>query len=258
MLNISGIPAFNDNYIWLIWDQDPTKAYVVDPGDADAVLDYLAAHDLALTGILITHHHADHTGGIAKLQAHYGQALSVYGPEAEQIPGVNQPLPGDQNIRLPFIEPSCCIIRVPGHTSGHIAYLIQDALFCGDTLFSGGCGRLFEGTAAQMLHSLTRLAQFPVNTRVYCAHEYTEANLAFALTVDPLNPQLREYQRWVVKARQHGIPTIPSELSTELAINPFLRCFRKDIQDAIEEKFNRTHLDELQTFTLLRQWKDNF
>lgn len=258
MLKITGIPAFDDNYIWLIHPDESSKIYVVDPGDATVVIDHLEKNQLTLAGILITHHHHDHTGGINQLQQVYNHKLDVFGPEVENISGVTVPLTGDQDIQIPGFKGRTCIIKVPGHTKGHVAYLHQGNLFCGDTLFSGGCGRLFEGTAEQMLASLTKLADFPANTKVYCAHEYTQSNLAFALEVEPNNPHLIEYNHWVKKARAHNMPTIPSDIATELKINPFLRCHLPEIQKSIARRIALAAPTELETFTQLRRWKDNF
>jgi hydroxyacylglutathione hydrolase len=266
MLNITEIPAFNDNYIWVLREPESSFAYVVDPGQAKPVLAYLAQHNLTLAGILITHKHKDHIGGIKELQAHYHGKLAVYGPKAENISGVTHEITSQSTLDLPHINTNVTIISVPGHTLGHISYLIYDAIFCGDTLFSAGCGRLFEGSPAQMLESLNKLASLPASCKCYCAHEYTQANLKFALHVIPDNPQLVEYASWVTKARANNIPTVPCDLSTELAINPFLRCHTNEVKQAIIEKFGILEapklqdelISELQTFTLLRQWKDTF
>ncbi len=258
MLNISAISAFNDNYIWLIKPNDTNSVYVVDPGDAQVVIDHLEQHQLELQGILITHHHNDHTGGIKQLQTYCQHQVEVYGPELEGISGITVPLSGDQDIQIPGFTGRTCIVKIPGHTKGHIGFLHQGHLFCGDTLFSGGCGRLFEGTPEQMLASLTKLADFPANTKVYCAHEYTQANLAFALQAEPNNAQLIEYNNWVLKARAHNLPTLPTDIATELNINPFLRCHLPEIQETVARRFGQAKGSELQTFTLLRKWKDNF
>ncbi len=263
MLSVITIPAFNDNYIWLFHQANSNKAYVVDPGCAQSVLTYLNQADaqgnkLELVGILITHHHADHTGGIAELQQAHQQQLAVYGPSKEKISGLTQLIEHDQSMSLPHISSPVNVIEVPGHTLGHIAYSIEDALFCGDTLFSGGCGRLFEGTAEQMRASLAKLSSLNANTKVYCAHEYTQANLAFAIAVEPNNGALQQYQQSVHKARENNISTIPTTIATELAINPFLRSNCTEIKQSISEQFNVENPTDLQTFTLLRQWKNNF
>ncbi|WP_394494820.1 hydroxyacylglutathione hydrolase [Shewanella sp. ENK2] len=258
MLSVNAIPAFNDNYIWLIHQQGTNKAYVVDPGCSQSVLDHINDTDLELVGILITHHHADHTGGIADLQQAYNQQLSVYGPQKENISGVTHPIECEQALTLPFINSPVQVLMVPGHTLGHIAYCIDNALFCGDTLFSGGCGRLFEGTPEQMAASLAKLTKLNGNTKVYCAHEYTQANITFAVAVEPNNTALLQYEQKVAAARQHNNSTIPSTIATELAINPFLRSGSTEIKQSISKQFNQQNLTELQTFTLLREWKNHF
>lgn len=263
MLTITAIKAFNDNYIWVLQQQPHTQVYVVDPGDASVVIDYLEANQLTLVGILLTHHHNDHTGGVAELQAYSQNRLSVYGPDNEKIEGITHPLHATAQPRftLDYISGELQVLDVPGHTAGHIAYVIADALFCGDTLFSGGCGRLFEGTPAQMLNSLQQLAQLPADTRVYCAHEYTLSNLKFALAVNPNNCALQDYNERAIALRRQDKATIPSTIALERAINPFLRASDTEIFGSIKQHFsdlNHANLDELGGFTLLRQWKDNF
>jgi hydroxyacylglutathione hydrolase len=263
MLTITAIKAFNDNYIWLLQQQPHSQVYVVDPGDAGVVIDYLEANRLTLAGILLTHHHRDHTGGVAELQAYNHNRLAVYGPDNETIEGITHPLhaKAQPKFTLDYLSAELHLLYVPGHTAGHIAYVIDDALFCGDTLFSGGCGRLFEGTPTQMLDSLKRLAHLPANTRVYCAHEYTLANLQFALTVNPSNAELQAYNERAKQLRSQDKPTIPSTIALERAINPFLHASDTEIVDSIKQHFsdlNPPQLDELASFTLLRQWKDNF
>ncbi|GGP41662.1 hydroxyacylglutathione hydrolase [Shewanella algicola] len=259
MLNVHTIPAFNDNYLWLVHQSTSQDAYIVDPGCAQTVIDYLATTDLNLVGILITHHHADHTGGIEQLQQHFNHTLAVYGPSNEHIKGITQPLTiaTQDTIAIPSLG-QVQVMAVPGHTLGHIAYYIDNKLFCGDTLFSGGCGRLFEGTPEQMLQSLKMLARLPDDTLVYCAHEYTRANLDFALHLDSTNPELIEYSTKVDHLRAKNIPSIPSTIAIEKAINPFLRCHKNAIQVAISAQFNIANIDEIHTFTLLRQWKNSF
>ncbi|WP_144207235.1 hydroxyacylglutathione hydrolase [Shewanella donghaensis] len=258
MLSVIRIPAFNDNYIWLFHANNSNKAYVVDPGCGKSVLNFLNDSSLELAGILITHHHSDHTGGIEQLQLANNNALIVYGPASENITGLTHPLEGEQQLSLEFIEAAVDVITVPGHTLGHIAYQIADKLFCGDTLFSGGCGRLFEGTAKQMSASLGKLAILPTETEVYCAHEYTAANLKFALVTEPNNLALQQYIQTVTLARQHNQATIPSTIGTELAINPFLRSDSEEIKAVVSAHFKVEKPSDLQTFTLLREWKNNF
>ena len=221
-MELIALPAFNDNYLWLL--HDGQQALVVDPGDAAPVRAALERLGLRLTSILVTHHHADHTGGVAELRAETG--AQVFGPARERIPEPYTPLQGGDVVQT--LGVSFRVIDVPGHTAGHIAYFTDDVagaplLFCGDTLFSGGCGRLFEGTAAQMLASLDQLAALPGDTRVCCAHEYTLANLKFARAVEPGNADLLHYSAQCEALRAQGLPTLPSRMALERAINPFLR-----------------------------------
>lgn len=267
MLTITAINAFNDNYIWVLQQGSQQAVYVVDPGDANPVLEYLNAHQLTLAGILITHHHRDHTGGIAVLAAYIeqtsGKTLAVYGPQSEAIQGVNIGIDPQitQTFHLAFIDNPIQVLSIPGHTAGHIAYLIDDVLFCGDTLFSGGCGRLFEGTPAQMYHSLRLLAALPAKTRVYCAHEYTLANLKFAQAVDSDNAELMAYVKQVKELRAENHTTLPSTIGLERAINPFFRVMTPTVVSSIRAKFcdqDFSQADEINYFTHLRQWKNFF
>ncbi len=250
------IAAFTDNYIWAL--HDGTRAFVVDPGDATPVTAWLQAQGLALAGILITHHHADHTGGVTELMASTG--APSWGPAYESLPEGVQRLCGGEQVSL--LGLTFDIIDVPGHTAGHIAYFCPDVdgkplLFCGDTLFSGGCGRLFEGTPAQMLASLDRLAALPGQTRVCCTHEYTLANLRFAQAVEPDNPSLAQYQRWCQGERDAGRPTLPSHLDQERAINPFLRSREPSVRTALSQQ-GPLPSDDAGVFGALRAWKDRF
>lgn len=250
---VSGIPAFEDNYLWLIHDQ--RQAWVVDPGDEDPVLDFLHAHQLALAGVLCTHHHGDHVGGVVALAQRCG-APPVYGPALERIPGRTDPVHEGQVLAL-----ACgpvTVMEVPGHTAGHVAYLWQDRIFCGDTLFALGCGRLFEGSPAQMHDSLTRLAALPGERRVHCAHEYTLSNLAFALAVDPDNPALLARAGRERATRAQGRPTVPALLSEERATNPFLRADQATLRASAERHCGGPLSDPLAVFTCLRQWKNEF
>ncbi|MEZ9596289.1 hydroxyacylglutathione hydrolase [Shewanella sp. 10N.261.52.F9] len=258
MLHITPLPAFTDNYIWAFQTEQSSGVYVVDPGDAQVVINYLTEQQLPLLGILITHHHEDHTGGIKQLINRYGDKINVYGPQAENISGVNHPISTNAEIELQGITLKAKVTQVPGHTLGHITYLIEDVLFCGDTLFSGGCGRLFEGTAEQMFHSLTELSQLPDNTRVCCAHEYTLANLKFAKAVEPNNAALIQYSNNAAAIREQNKPTLPSSIGLEKAINPFLRSDSTEIQQILAVQFQQPIENTLQSFALLRQWKDNF
>ena len=264
-MNLIAVAAFADNYIWML--HDGKAAVVVDPGDASPVLAALSEHSLRLVGILVTHHHSDHVGGLAALRPHLHGP--IFGPAKEIIPRpYSSCIPGDivEVLGLKF-----SVIDVPGHTAGHIAYFSEPEgeaplLFCGDTLFSGGCGRLFEGTPAQMHESLQSLAALPGNTRVCCAHEYTLANLRFARTIEPDNVALRDYQAWCQKQRDKSLPTLPSTMSVELQINPFLRCTEPAVVAAVQaHEPTSLAADEGQpdaspvsVFATLRQWKNDF
>jgi len=256
-MKLIALPAFSDNYIWLLHDDH--HALVVDPGDSAPVLAWLGQHTgVRLDLILVTHHHADHTGGLADLVERTG--AQVVGPALEKMPVEARGL--QQGDRLDWHGLSFDIHEVPGHTLGHIAFWTQPAdqaplLFCGDTLFSGGCGRLFEGTPAQMLDSLDRLAALPGNTRVCCAHEYTLSNLKFALVVDPDNQVLREYTQTCNALRQQNLATLPVPLSIERAINPFLRSRSSSVASAVRQR-DAHALDDVTTFAALRSWKNEF
>lgn len=259
MIQITALPAFSDNYIWLL--QDPARRHcaVVDPGDSTPVLAWLADHpDWRLTDILVTHHHQDHTGGILELKARTG--ARVLGPALESIPGIDLALEDDQEVDI--LELAFRVIHVPGHTAGHIALFAEDAgqplLFCGDTLFAAGCGRLFEGTAAQMHASLQRLARLPAATRVYCTHEYTLSNLRFALAVEPDNVDLQQRQREAEALRKQDQPTLPSNLGLELATNPFLRVTESAVWNKCNARAGAPLATPEAVFAELRAWKDNF
>ena len=261
--SISAINAFNDNYIWAIVNNG--NAALVDPGDADVCIAFIEKNQLTLNTILITHHHADHIGGIEKLTNYCKQKqwhITIYGPANENIPHCNVKLIENDIVQLPDLKLNFTVIDLPGHTAGHIAYFtkahVQPVVFCGDTLFSGGCGRLFEGSPAQMLTSLTKLANLPENTQVYCAHEYTQANLKFALTVEPNNPALKHYSDKVNALRQQQQSTIPTSIEQEKHINPFLRSHIQAVQQSAMEFDNNTKTNSLQTFTTIRRWKDQF
>jgi hydroxyacylglutathione hydrolase len=254
------LPAFADNYIWML--QVGAHAVVVDPGDARPVLDALATRpDLTLAAILVTHHHADHTGGVAALREATG--ARVYGPARETIPEPFTPL--SQGDRVQVLGLEFTVIDVPGHTAGHIAYFLParpreaPLLFCGDTLFSGGCGRLFEGTPEQMLHSLDALAALPDDARVCCAHEYTLSNLRFARAVEPANARLIEYAAQCESLRAQGQPTLPARLATERQVNPFLRSREATVTAAVQEHAGLpADAGEVDVFAALRQWKNDF
>ncbi|MEQ1682693.1 MAG: hydroxyacylglutathione hydrolase [Burkholderiaceae bacterium] len=255
-MNLIALPAFSDNYIWML--HDGQRAVVVDPGESAPVIEALDSHRLELAAILVTHHHADHVGGIADLRPRLQGA--VYGPRRERIPEPFVAL--DDGDAVEVLGLRFAVIDVPGHTSGHIAYFTEEGggapiLFCGDTLFSGGCGRLFEGTPAQMHHSLSRLAGLPGATRVCCAHEYTLSNLKFARAVEPVNAALADYTAWCEAQRANGQPTLPSSIATERLVNPFLRCAEPGVALTAQAR-GAPNTDPVAVLAALRQWKNEF
>jgi hydroxyacylglutathione hydrolase len=261
MLTIAPIPAFNDNYIWTMFDRSRgASAVVVDPGDATPVEAFLNAHRLDLAAVIITHHHADHTGGISALTQH--REIPVYGPGAESIVGVTHALREGDTIKLPDIfDATLRAIEVPGHTRGHIAYVADGAdgfVLCGDTLFAAGCGRLFEGTPAQMYASLAKLAALPPGMRVYCTHEYTMANLRFACAVDPDNELLQTRVFEDSAKRERNEPTVPTTIARELSTNPFLRCEEPAIVAAASRFRGLSLSDPVEVFAAIREWKNRF
>ena len=259
MLKIDALPAFTDNYIWLLQDPEQRTCVAVDPGDAGPVQAWLDAHrDWRLTDILITHHHHDHVGGVLQLKERHG--AKVHGPAEETIPGRDNALTDGQSIEV--LGHRFEVIEVPGHTSGHIAYYHDDPkeplLLSGDTLFAAGCGRLFEGTAAQMFSSLQRLTALPANTRIYCTHEYTLSNLRFAQAVEPDNPEIGERLEQVIRLRDAKRITLPSELRIEHATNPFLRSAEGAVAAAASRHAGRQLDTPENVFAALRAWKDSF
>ena len=237
---ITAIPAFTDNYFWAITspnlnlvDEETLKPVaLVDPGDAKPCIKFLEENNLQLCAILITHHHADHTGGVAELKSYCESKnwpITVYAPENKKIAHADIRVKDKQIIEITALELSFEVIDLAGHTLDHIGYYANDVVFCGDTLFSGGCGRIFEGTPKQMLTALTRLTDLPDRTHVYCAHEYTLANLTFALAVEPKNAELVHYYNQVIDRREKNISTIPTSILLEKKINPFLRCKQQEI-----------------------------
>jgi hydroxyacylglutathione hydrolase len=255
MLEVTPVPAFRDNYIWLIHaPEDRTRVLAVDPGDAGPVQSLLSARQWALAGILVTHHHADHTGGVPRLAGHHG--CPVYGPKKEVIPAMTRALGAGDTVSFPTLGLEFSVIEVPGHTAGHIAFYGHGALFCGDTLFSAGCGRLFEGTPGEMLASLDVLAGLPASTQVYCTHEYTESNLAFAAAVEPDNRQIAEYREKCAQLRRENRPTLPSTIDQEKRINPFLRVDMDSVRQAAASRGAGSGRTEI--FAAIREWKDGF
>lgn len=265
-LKVSSVGAFSDNYIWVFGQDGGRDVCIVDPGDAAPVLVALDSQDLQLSSILLTHHHADHIGGVKELLERF-PGTPVYGPKSSKIDSVTSPI--SEGDKLNWAEVDFSIVSVPGHTLDHIAYYASEhsgeenlkngVLFCGDTLFTGGCGRIFEGDPAMMYKSLHKLASLPGSTMVYCAHEYTQGNLRFAMVADPGNPDTIERLQQVNKARDAGMSTVPSTLAMELRTNPFLRCHTKAVRGAVIEKMDMpSDSDEIEVFAALRRWKDSF
>lgn len=255
MIQVRPIPAFDDNYIWLLTRPGHPGCAVVDPGDEDPVIETLAGEGLRLDTILVTHKHGDHIGGIRGLKARWPDAR-VYGPLGEPISTLEQRLHGGDRVELPGLGVAFEVLDVPGHTEGHIAYLGEGMLFCGDTLFAGGCGRVFSGTFAQLSDSLIRIGALPPQTRVYCAHEYTLANLGFAAWVEPDSAALAERTAAARAARARGEPTVPSTVELELATNPFMRTDRPDVIAAASNWAGRPLDGRAEVFRALRTWKD--
>ncbi|RON50462.1 hydroxyacylglutathione hydrolase [Pseudomonas frederiksbergensis] len=255
MIQISALPAFTDNYIWLLQDHRTQRCAVVDPGDAAPVQAWLAAHPgWVLSDILITHHHHDHVGGVEQLKN--ATDAKVYGPASENIPARDVAL--KDNDRINVLGWEFEVYAVPGHTLGHIAFYHHGLLFCGDTLFAAGCGRLFEGTPEQMHTSLTRLASLPEDTLVYCTHEYTLSNLKFAIAVEPNNPDTAERLEKVTAQRAAAIMTLPSTLALEKLTNPFLRVHETSVKEKVDERNGTRNLGPSAVFAALRAWKDKF
>lgn len=253
-LKITAIPALADNYIWLLTTSGNGCA-VVDPGEAQPVLDVLQVRGLVLEYILLTHHHYDHVDGVPELLEQTN--ATVYGPVDDRIPFNDTACGESDEIRLDKLGLAFRVLDIPAHTRSHIAFYGHGALFCGDTLFSVGCGRLFEGNAQQMQCALDKLADLPADTRVYCAHEYTQSNCAFALAVEPGNPALVERSAEVASLRADGSITLPSTLAAELACNPFMRT-REDAVVAAARKRDPNAQPGASTMAVIRAWKDRF
>jgi hydroxyacylglutathione hydrolase len=252
-VNIVPISAFTDNYIWCL-HLDNQRAIVVDPGDPEVVKAYLADNNLELAGVLVTHHHFDHTGGIEALASN--TSVAVIGPKSSPFTGLTQTVEGNSRFRLESLD--IHVLAVPGHTLDHVAYYLPDigALFCGDTLFSGGCGRVFEGTFEQMRCSLAAIRELPKSTKMFCAHEYTAANLRFALAVEPDNADLQERVAEVSRLRELNQPSLPTTLADECRYNPFLRWDKPAVISSAQSKESVHDADGV--FRVIRQWKDTF
>lgn len=255
MITVKPISAFTDNYIWAISDEEQAYFAIVDPGDAEPVLKFLEENDGVLAAILITHHHADHVGGIKKLIAAFPDT-PVYGPAKERIPHRTTALNNEDTVVIPEIDASFQVMFIPGHTAGHIAYYQEGSLFCGDTLFGCGCGRIFDGTATALYHSLTTIAALPPETLAYCAHEYTLDNIGFAKWVEPDNLNLIQRQAHTHSLIDTDTPSIPSTLDLELKTNPFLRCDKAEVIDKAEKVAKRTLSSGVEVFKVIRNWKD--
>ena len=255
MLEIFAIPAFTDNYIWAL--RKEKQLVVVDPGDPNAVQDILLKENLDLIAILITHWHPDHTGGLLELSKE--KEIPVYGPKGGHIEGITNEL--GENDQITILGNTFKVFETPGHTLDHISYFSDQEnpiLFCGDTLFSGGCGRLFEGTPTQMYNSLSKFSSLPEETKVFCTHEYTLSNLNFAVEVEPTNKELLKYYEEVSNKRNNDEITLPSNIKLEKNINPFLRSSESSIKKSAEKYSSKSNLDNIETLSVIRSWKDNF
>ncbi len=258
-LQVTAVPAFADNYLWLIHDQQ--HAAVVDPGDAAPIEAALAAMHLKLAAILLTHHHHDHVGGVKELLAHH--QVPVFGPARDKIDDLSYPLTEGDTVTLPELGLQLSVLDVPGHTAGHIAYVAdladgQHWLFCGDTLFAGGCGRLFEGTPEQMTASLAKFEALPDATRVYCAHEYTVSNLRFAVAAEPGNAAIAQRLADAMALRERGESTVPSTIGQEKATNPYLRYREPAIAQTLRTEGRLQQEGPVAAFAALRDWKNNY
>lgn len=256
MIKLFPIPAFHDNYIWAIINTDNNKVVVVDPGSDTAVFAALAKNNWQLSGILITHHHWDHTGGIEKLVEKY--PVPVYGPDNKKISSITHKLIENDKVFQNDLNICFTTLEVPGHTQDHIAYYSPQILLCGDTLFTGGCGKIFEGTAKEMYQSLMKLAQLPDDTAVYCAHEYTLNNLIFAKTVEPENEVLIQRLQKTQQQRKLLQCTVPSTLLLEKQTNPFLRCHLDTVWKSAEQHSSKSLSSPSDVLAVIRKWKDKF
>ena len=256
MQKIKPIHALEDNYIWCISNPESKYCVIVDPGEAEPVLKHFKKSDLTLEAILITHHHWDHTHGLQGILEHID--ARVYAPATEHVYGKTAGLSHDDILDVPHVRLEFTVLSVPGHTSGHIAFYTPGMLFCGDTLFTGGCGKIFEGTAEQMHDSLMKLAALPDDTMIYCGHEYTEDNLRFSHAVEPTNDDIKKRLEETIELRKQGLPTVPAPLSIEKRTNPFLRVNDPNVIVAAESHSSRKLKTPTEVFQVLREWKDHF
>jgi hydroxyacylglutathione hydrolase len=256
MLTLWPIPVFEDNYVWVLEKAGVPKVAIVDPGDGIATLAGLDRRQLEPCAVLVTHHHADHIGGVDEIVERY--EVPVYGPALESIQSVTNPVSDGDAVRIAELALELTVIEVPGHTAGHVAYCGPEFVLSGDTLFTGGCGRVFEGTPSQMYRSLRRLAELPPSTSVYCAHEYTVTNLRFARQVEPGNQALQRRLESAERLRTEDRPTVPSTIDEELKTNPFLRSHVPEVRTAAETHAGRELTDEAEVFATVRAWKDGW
>ncbi len=256
MVTLWPIPVFDDNYVWVLEKEGVASVAIIDPGDGVATLAALERRVLEPCAVLLTHHHADHVGGVDEIIDRY--EVEVYGPAREAIQAVNRPVSDLDVVRIAKIGIELTAIDVPGHTAGHVAYLGPGLVLPGDTLFTGGCGRVFEGTPSQMFNSLQRLAELPPDTGVYCAHEYTLANLRFACQVEPGNEDLQRRLASAEARRAEDQPTVPSTIGEELRTNPFLRCDVPEVRAAAEAHAGTQLGSEAEVFAAVRAWKDGW